>query len=234
MQKPFVLVHGAWHGGWCWRRVADLLATAGHRVFAPTLTGLGERSHLCRPQIDLATHVADVVNVFKWEGLSNVVLCGHSYGGYVISGVAEQVPEAIAALVFVDAHVPENGDSVAAASSAATRERIAEALQSGATTVPPVPAAIFQVNEQDRAWVDRLCTPHPLATLTQQAVLTGARERVARKAYVRATGYESPAFDAALAKVGSLPSWRTFTLACGHDVMLDMPGELTRILRDCA
>jgi hypothetical protein len=92
---------------------------------------------------------------------------------------------------------------------------------------------MFHVNEQDRDWVDRLCTPHPLATLTRQAMLTGARERVASKAYVRATGYPSPAFDAALAKVGALPSWRTFTLPCGHDVMLDMPAELAEILGDC-
>src|SRR5256885_3930233 len=83
--KTFVLVHGAWHGGWCWRRVADLLEKRGHKVFAPTLTGLGERSHLMSGNIKLATHITDVANVIKWEGLSDVVLCGHSYGGFVIS-----------------------------------------------------------------------------------------------------------------------------------------------------
>src|SRR5512147_745134 len=88
--KTFVMVHGAWHGGWCWRRVADLLERQGHKVFAPTLTGLGERSHLMRAGINLSTHVTDVVNVLEWEGLSDVVLCGHSYGGLVVSGVAEQ------------------------------------------------------------------------------------------------------------------------------------------------
>src|SRR5579862_2956420 len=94
-QKTFVLVHGAWHGGWCWRRVADLLERQGHKVYTPTLTGLGERSHLLAPGIGLATHVTDVVNVLKWERLSGVVLCGHSYGGMIITGVAEQMQAAI-------------------------------------------------------------------------------------------------------------------------------------------
>ena len=93
MSKTFVLVHGAWHGGWCWRRVADLLEAKGHKVFAPTLTGLGERSHLMRAGINVSTHVTDIVNVLKWERLTDVVLCGHSYGGFVISGVAEQAAD---------------------------------------------------------------------------------------------------------------------------------------------
>ena len=86
MAHTFVLVHGAWHGGWCWQRVADRLRGAGHTVFTPTLTGLGERSHLLRAGIDLTTHITDVVNVMRWEDLTDVVLCGHSYGGFVISG----------------------------------------------------------------------------------------------------------------------------------------------------
>jgi len=93
MPRTFVLVHGAWHGGWCWRRVADLLAAKGHKVFAPTLTGLGERSHLLAKGINVSTHITDVVNLFKWERLTDAVLCGHSYAGFVISGVAEQNSE---------------------------------------------------------------------------------------------------------------------------------------------
>src|SRR5262249_22120518 len=85
-QKTFVLVHGAWHGGWCWRRVADVLERQGHKVFTPTLTGLGERSHLMSRDINLDTHITDVVNVFKWEDIKDAVLVGHSYGGWVISG----------------------------------------------------------------------------------------------------------------------------------------------------
>jgi pimeloyl-ACP methyl ester carboxylesterase len=120
--QTFLLVHGAWHGGWCWRRVADLLQAKGHKVFAPTMTGLGERSHLMRAGIDLSTHVTDIVNVMKWEGLSGVVLCGHSYGGMVVSGVAEQMADKIASIVFLDAFVPENGDAMADLTSQVVRD----------------------------------------------------------------------------------------------------------------
>ena len=120
----FVLVHGAWHGGWCWRRVVDLLTAKGHRAFAPTLTGLGERSHLMRAGINVGTHATDVVNVIKWERLSDVVLCGHSYGGMVVSAVAEQAADKIASIVFLDAFVPENGDSMADLTSQVVRDNL--------------------------------------------------------------------------------------------------------------
>jgi len=105
----FVLADGAWHGGWCWRRVASLLRAAGHGVYTPTLTGLGERAHLVGRHVDLDTHIADVRGVLQCEELSNVVLCGHSYGGMVISGVAESAPNALRSLVYLDAFVPADG-----------------------------------------------------------------------------------------------------------------------------
>jgi pimeloyl-ACP methyl ester carboxylesterase len=129
--KTFVLVHGAWHGGWCWRRVSDLLERRGHKVFTPTMTGLGERSHLIDPKVNLATHVTDIVNVIKWEGLGDIVLVGHSYGGAIISGVAEQVGDKIGSLVFLDAFVPENGDSLATKASQPVREAIAALVEKG-------------------------------------------------------------------------------------------------------
>ena len=149
--KTFVLVHGAWHGGWCWRRVSDLLEKKGHKVFAPTMTGLGERSHLLDPKVNLATHVTDIVNIITWEGLSDIVLVGHSYGGVIISGVAEQLREAIGSIVFLDAFVPESGDSLAAKASQPVREAIAALVEKGEQTMKPVPAAVFRVNEKDRA-----------------------------------------------------------------------------------
>src|ERR1700742_4412071 len=112
----FVLVHGAWHGAWCWRRVADRLARSQSRVFTPTLTGLGERSHLLRNDVNLSTHIVDVLNLIDWEDLSDVILCGHSYGGFVVSGVAELAQARIKSIVFLDAFVPENGDNMADAS----------------------------------------------------------------------------------------------------------------------
>ncbi len=107
MQSTFVLVHGGWHGGWCYSRVAQRLAAAGHRVFTPTLTGLGERAHLYSRSINLTTHITDIINVIKWERLQNVVLAGHSYGGMVVTGVADAIPEKIASLVYLDAFVPK-------------------------------------------------------------------------------------------------------------------------------
>jgi pimeloyl-ACP methyl ester carboxylesterase len=230
--KTFVLVHGAWHGGWCWRRVADLLTKAGHRVFTPTLTGLGERSHLLRADIGLSTHVADIVNVLTWERLSDVVLCGHSYGGFVISGVAEKMSDAITSIVFIDAFVPDNNDTVMKCASPATRERLNEVMVRGEPIMSPIPAAVFQVNEKDRAWVDELCTPQPGATFSEQILLTGARERIAKKLYIRASGYESSSFDAALARVRGRPAWRVVEMACGHDIMVDMPQGLAKILME--
>jgi pimeloyl-ACP methyl ester carboxylesterase len=234
MSATFVLVHGAWHGGWCWRRVADRLRGLGHTVFTPTLTGLGERSHLLRAGIGLDTHVADVINVIKWEGLAEVVLCGHSYGGFVISGVAEKMAAAIRSIVFLDAFVPRNGDSVLALTSPAVKEAILGAQARRDLGIPPRPAEAFGVNPADRAWVDRLCVPQPLATVTEAIALTGAVERIARRTYVRAKSYANPGFDRALALVCADPSWRTLEVACGHDVMIDRPDELTQILLNAA
>jgi len=232
--KTFVLVHGAWHGGWCWRRVSDLLQTKGHKVFTPTMTGLGERSHLIDAKVNLATHVTDIVNVIKWENLNDIVLVGHSYGGVIISGVAEQAREAIGSIVFLDAFVPETGDSLAAKASQPVREAIAALVQKGDTAMKPVPAAVFRVNEKDRAWVDGMCTPHPIATLTDKITVTGAREKIAKKAYVRAKGYPSVPFDGMQERYKADAAWRSYELPCGHDAMVDMPDRLTEILVEVA
>jgi pimeloyl-ACP methyl ester carboxylesterase len=229
-RKTFVLVHGAWHGGWCWRRVSDLLEAKGHKVYTPTLTGLGERSHLLRAGIDVTTHVADVVNLIKWERLSEVVLCGHSYGGMVVSGVAETMAPAIGSIVFLDAFVPDNGDSMAELTSGAVREQLTAAKERGDLGVPARTAAAFLVNEKDQAWVDSLCVPQPIGTMMEKIKLTGAREKIGKKSYIRAGAYPNPGFDKALARVKADTSWRTYDVPCGHDVMVDMPDRLAEIL----
>jgi pimeloyl-ACP methyl ester carboxylesterase len=234
MASTFVLVHGAWHGGWCWQRVAERLRGGGNQVFTPTLTGLGERSHLLRAGIDLKTHIADVVNVMQWERLTDVVLCGHSYGGFVISGVAEAMTSAIGSIVFLDGFMPRNGEAVRDLTGAAVQEAIAAALQRGDFAIPPRSAEAFGVNTADRAWVDSLCVGQPIGTFTDQIVLSGARDRVRRKSYIRAKSYANPGFDRALAAVKSDPSWRTYEVACGHDVMVDDPERLTEILLEVA
>jgi pimeloyl-ACP methyl ester carboxylesterase len=236
MSYTFVLVHGAWHGGWCWRRVADRLrnGNGGHTVFTPTLTGLGERSHLVRAGIDLTTHIADVVNVMKWEQLTDVVLCGHSYGGMVISGVAEQMAAAIRSIVFLDAFVPQNGEAVQDLTTPAVRETATAAMKRGDIVIPARAAEAFGVNAADRPWVDRFCVGQPIGSFTDKIVLTGAAGRIARKAYIRAANYANPGFDRALAAARSDPSWKTYEVPCGHDVMVDMPERLTEILLEIA
>jgi pimeloyl-ACP methyl ester carboxylesterase len=234
MSHTFVLVHGAWHGGWCWRRVADRLRAGGHTVHTPTLTGLGERSHLLRAGIGLDTHIADVVNAMTWESLGDVVLCGHSYGGFIISGVAERLETAIRSLVFLDAFMPRDGESVRDLTGPAVRDAIAAAVERRDLAIPPRPAEAFGVNPADRAWVDRLCVPQPIATFTDPIKLSGAVERIARKVYVRAGSYANPGFDRALAASKSDPSWRACTVACGHDVMVDAPERLCEILLEAA
>jgi pimeloyl-ACP methyl ester carboxylesterase len=234
MPNTFVLVHGAWHGGWCWRRVADLLTAKGHTVFTPTLTGLGERSHLLAKGIDVSTHATDVVNVFKYERLTNAVLCGHSYGGLVISSVAEQIAPSISSIVFLDAFLPDNGDSMMDLTGQAVIDATHAAQAADALGVPPRKAEAFAVNEKDRAWVDSLTGLQPIGCFFEKLKLTGARDRIAKKAYIRAADYANPGFDKALARVKSDPSWRTYGVPCGHDVMVDMPERLADILEEVA
>jgi pimeloyl-ACP methyl ester carboxylesterase len=225
----FVLVHGAWHGAWCWRRVARLLARDGHEVVTPTLTGLAERSHLLTPDIGLDTHVLDVVNEMKWRELTDVVLVGHSYAGLVISGVAEAMEKSIASFVLLDAFFPESEQALVDLAPPPVRDAFLEAERDGAVTIAPRSAAMFKVNERDRAWVDAQCTPQPVKCGLQKMALTGARERIARKSYIRATAYPNVAFDPALAKARAR-GWRTYEVDCGHDVMIDAPERLAEIL----
>lgn len=146
-------VHGAWHGSWCWKRVRKALQAQGHDVFTPTLTGLGERSHLLSPQVNLETHIHDVVNLIRWEELSNVVLCGHSYGGPVVSGVADRVPDCIGALVYLDAFLLDDGRSVHDEVPPNQRNLQLEGARARGEgwKVPPIPAKGFNVKARDAA-----------------------------------------------------------------------------------
>jgi pimeloyl-ACP methyl ester carboxylesterase len=229
-RKTFVLVHGAWHGGWCWRRVADLLEGRGHKVYTPTLTGLGERSHLLSAAINLDTHITDVVNVFKWEDVTDVILCGHSYGGWPITGAAEQVLHRIASVVYLDAFVPENGQKPLDLASEFARKGTLEAMAKGELGRANPSAATFNVNDKDQAWVESKLTPQPVGVMLQPIKLTGAVERVKKKTYIRAPQYPQPAFDAFYRAKKADPSWQTYEAACGHDVMVDAPGWLSEIL----
>jgi pimeloyl-ACP methyl ester carboxylesterase len=228
--STFVLVHGAWHGGWCYKRVARLLRQGGHEVYTPTLTGLGERAHLMSRTVDLGTHVEDIVGVIRCEELSEVVLCGHSYGGMVIAGVAEQMPAKIRSLVYLDAFVPENGKSLFDYLPPEMSEQMrTDAAQNGeGYKVTPIPAAAFAVNANDAAWVDAMCVKQPLATFEQKLALRG--RPAGKRVYILAAGWAPSPFEQFAARCKNDPQWQFVSIDCGHDVMVDRPRELADAL----
>ncbi len=191
-------------------------------MFTPSLTGVADRSHLLSREVNLETHITDVTNLIRWEELSDVVLCGHSYGGAVISGVADRVPDRIGALVYLDAFVLQNGQSVQDVLPA--EQQLGEDWK-----VPPIPAEVFNVNAHDRDWVNRQCTPQPLATFQQPLRLTGALDAIKNVTFILASGWGPgpflPFYEQAKTK-----GWKTLAIECGHDVMLDQPAALTDAL----
>jgi pimeloyl-ACP methyl ester carboxylesterase len=229
--STFVLVHGAWHGSWCWKRVRHQLQAKGHDVFTPTLSGVGERSHLLARGVNLHTHIDDVVNLIHWEELSDLILCGHSYGGMVVSGVADRIPERIRALVYLDAFVPESGENTLQNVHEPQRSLLMEATMKlgEGWKAPPIPAAVFNVSSKDRDWVDRQCTPQPFACFEQTLQLGGGVRKIGNVSYIFAAGWEDTPFPRARERAKA-KGWRMVTMACGHDVMLDRPEELTREL----
>jgi pimeloyl-ACP methyl ester carboxylesterase len=200
-------------------------------VFTPTLTGLGERVHLLSAAVGLDTHITDIVNVFKFERLSNVVLAGHSYAGAVISGVVEEVSERISSIVFLDAFMPGNGESARDSwPPEAQKLRDEAAAKNGGVTIPAPPADFFKVNEKDQPLVNSLMVPHPYKTFTDKSRYTGARERVAKKTYAFSPLYNAPYFRANYERLRNDPTWNTLEVPSGHDMMLDMPERTAEIL----
>jgi pimeloyl-ACP methyl ester carboxylesterase len=228
----FVLVHGAWCGGWCYARVADMLRAKGHRVFTPTLTGQGERSHLLTGSVNLSTHIDDVLGILHYEGLSGVVLAGHSYGGMVVTGVADRARERVASLVYLDAFIPEDGQSLFDINIPANVQRyIANAGDLGGLAIPPPPATYFNVNAEDAARVDALATPFPIGCFSERLKLTGRHREIRKRTYVHATERPTASpFKPFYERVKDDPAWTVHALACGHHVMLDMPEKTAEIL----
>jgi pimeloyl-ACP methyl ester carboxylesterase len=226
--RNYVLVHGAWGGGWAFRTVDSMLTAAGHRVYRPTLTGLGERVHLASPEVGLSTHVTDIVNVLLFENLRDVVLVGHSYGGMVISGVADRVPERIRHLVYVDALVPEDGESLLTASRGTKLEAFArrsvDSAQNGfivptwVTARAPRPTDVRQ----------------PVRTFTESVSFRNAAARRLPATYIltvergRAEGDDDFAAFGARAKGRG---WTYRVLRANHVPERSAPRELTALLR---
>lgn len=228
-EKTFVLVHGAYGGGYVWKYVATRLRAKGHRVFTPTLTGLGDRSHLMSKDVRLETHIADVVNLIKWEDLRNVTLVGHSYGGWPISGVPEQVGEAIGSIVFLDAFMPSDGQKGLDLNSPRSREAVLEAIKLGDVSRPPTPSTSKGMSEADSKWLLAKATPQPIGVSLDPIKLTGARERIAKKTYIRARNFPNPNFDA-FYDACKMAGWDVYDLPSGHNVQVEMPDRLTEIL----
>lgn len=227
----FVLVHGGWHGGWCYQRTARLLRAEGYEVHAPTLSGLSDRAGVLSRTIGLSTHVNEISDFIEWEDLQNVILCGHSYGGMVISGVASRVAKRIQALSYIDAIVPTNGKAMLDCLPPDRRTRFHDwSNERGfGWLVPPTPAKMFNVNSRDSDWVDRLCTPHPLRCFEEPVALTSALDDL-RKQYIVATDFPNTSFVATGQRLKTTANWSVLDIHCGHDVMVDKPEELAESL----
>lgn len=224
----FVLVHGAWHGGWCWAGTQSALRALGHDVHSPTLTGLGERSHLMTENIDSDTHVQDIVNVLKWRELSDVILVGHSYGGTVITGVAAQVPESVRALVYLDAFVPEvSKEAIFAKANPKRMAGFQRQIDAGAIALEPDDAMESWTSDPDHmAWLVKLCTPHPKGTFQSGVTLTGREKEVTARHYILAERNTPSPFWAEYTRVKDRDTWTSETIPTLHDAMVEAPEDL--------
>jgi pimeloyl-ACP methyl ester carboxylesterase len=232
--STFVLVHGAWHGGWCWDRVAPLLRGAGHEVHAPTLTGLSERAHLLSPLVGLDTHVEDVVRLIDVLGLRDVVLVGHSYAGQVITAVADRRPQMIARRVHLDAFVGSDGESARDLLPESVEHHWAEsAAERGFDWLVPVRnLSVLGVTEQaDVDWLTPKLTPHPWKTYTDPLRLTGAAETVPA-AFVECVAWMR--VFAGQAGRARDRGWPVHELGTGHEAMVTAPKALAEALLELA
>jgi pimeloyl-ACP methyl ester carboxylesterase len=242
MTKPvFVLVHGSWHGAWCWSRVLPLLRGAGFDVHAVTLTGVGERAHLLSNDINLTTHINDVLGLIEAEELPNIVLVGHSYGGRVITGVADALLNAgkvnLQHLVYLDAVVPKSGESW---SSTHAPEVIAARTQAakdfgklhGVDAFPPPDASVFGLTGDDAAWVNRRQTPQPLGVYLDGQSFDEPRLASLPRTFINCNSPALATIEVSRERVRSDKSWQWVEMACGHDAMVSHAPELAKNLLD--
>lgn len=231
----FVLVHGTGHGGWCWQKVARHLRAGGCEVYTPTLTGLADRSHLLDCGVDLTTHITDVASLLFYEDISDVVLVGHSYAGMVITGVAAKVPERLRLLVYLDAYVPDDGQSESDLWPAEMRASIQTDEAAGSGLRQPPSLAFLGITDPEMAdWVKARMTPHPLATYNQPVPVSSARSAALSRVYIRCTvGTHTSVFEPFATKARA-SGWEVREIATGHDAQLTAPRELADILLELA
>ena len=227
----FVLVHGTGCGGWIWQKMAPLLSVGGHAVFTPTLTGVGERSHLLNRGVNLTTHITDIASLLFYEDLSEVVLVGHSYAGMVITGVAANAPERLKRLVYLDAYVPDDGQTESDLWPAGMQAEIeADEAADRGLRQPPSLDFLGITDPEMAAWVKARLTPHPLATYNEPVPVGNAKSAALPRAFIHClSGPTTPVFApfAAKARAGG---WEVHELATGHSAMLTMPLEVAELL----
>jgi pimeloyl-ACP methyl ester carboxylesterase len=236
----FVLIHGAYHGGWCWSRVAQRLRAQGHAVHTPTLAGMGEHAHLLSRQITLDTHVQDVVSFIESEELKEVVLVGHSYGGLIITGAADRLDGsgALARLVYLDALAPQDGNYWSDFNAPAAAEaRHASARKAGGLFLPVPDAAIFGLTDPaDIAWGNRRLRPHPYGCYTSQLRLpnlaAGRGAASLPRTYIDCVEPFYSDFNGLKPRLKADPSWKYVEIRTGHNAMMSAPAELTRLLTE--
>jgi pimeloyl-ACP methyl ester carboxylesterase len=232
--KTFVLVHGAWGGGWIWKYTADGLRQKGHRVFTPTQTGLGERKHLLARTISIDTFVDDILGVLEAEELTDIILVGHSFGGFAVTGVADRMPERIRHLVYLDAFLPENGETAFSVLppgiEEARRRTVAE--HGGGVALPVPPLSAFPLPDDVRQWFGRRLTPHPFGTYDTPIRLKAPPGNGRPVTYV---SYTNPALASiepsrARARAKQGPDWRFMELDVPHDAQAAMPAQIIALL----
>ena len=228
----YVLVHGAFHGGWCWSKVANILRSKGYRVFTPTFTGLGERSHLLNNEVDLNTFITDIKSVIENEELQNVILVGHSFGGTVISGVIDQMQDRIAGAVYLDATMGASGKSVfdgAPADVKKARMDAAVSLSNTKAILPPASGAFGLTDREQVAWVDRRMTPMPFKSYETPLVLKNKVGGDIPKQFIHAINPVLPNIVPS-AKYAKDKGWYYSEIKTGHDAMVSMPKEVAKQL----
>jgi pimeloyl-ACP methyl ester carboxylesterase len=232
-KATFVLIHGAWHGGWCWQRVTPLLRAVGHDVYAPTLTGLGERAHLASRATGLNTHIVDVVSMMQMEDLKDVVLVGHSYAGFVATGAADRSPSRVRTLVYLDAFVPEDGKSLNDFIPPDRRAPFEKAgLDKGVHD--PFPLAPFGVTKpEDVAWAQPRLRPQPYLTFAHPLKLRGGAPKMPR-VFIRCTAPAYPNFEPFAQRFRNDPAWKYVEVTGGHDAMISNPRGLADALLSLA
>lgn len=231
----FLVAHGAWSAGWAWKKMRPLLAARGHALWTPTYTGIGERAHLAHPGIDLSLHIEDVCRVIDCEDLRELILIGHSYGGMVATGVADRMADRVRKIVYLDAFVPRDGQSVADLLAPADRERMREGARSKGEgwRLAPNPMAPDTV-EADVAWATPRRVPQPLQTFEQRLTLTGAVDRLPRTYIYCLKAGPSDVFRQFAERARNEPGWNCLEIDATHNPHITLPDVLAGMLEKIA